>query len=40
MTDPGYFQFGVDDVDGFISYIDNFLGIDFIPTDPGLALLG
>jgi len=40
LTDPGYFQFGVDDVDGFISYIDNFLGIDFIPTDPGLALLG
>lgn len=40
LTDPGIFQFGVDDVGGSLSYIDNFLGIDFIPTDPGLALLG
>jgi hypothetical protein len=40
LTDPGLFQLGVDDVGGSISYIDNFLGIDFIPTDPGLALLG
>jgi hypothetical protein len=40
LTDPGVLQLGVDDVDGSISYIDNFLGIDFIPTDPGLALLG
>jgi hypothetical protein len=40
LTDPGVFQLGVDDVDGSISYVDNFLGIDFIPTDPGLALLG
>jgi hypothetical protein len=40
LTDPGVLQLGVDDVDGSITYIDNFLGIDFIPTDPGLALLG
>jgi hypothetical protein len=40
LTDPGVFQFGVDDVDGSFSYIDNFFGIDFIPTDPGLDLLG
>jgi hypothetical protein len=40
LTDPGVFQFGVDDVDGSISYIDNFLGVDFLPADPGLALLG
>jgi hypothetical protein len=40
LTDPGVFQLGVDDVGGSISYVDNFLGIDFIPTDPGLALLG
>jgi hypothetical protein len=40
LTDPGILQVGVDDVDGSISYIDNFLGIDFIPTDAGLALLG
>ena len=35
LTDPGVFQLGVDDVGGSISYVDNFLGIDFIPTDPG-----
>jgi hypothetical protein len=41
LTDPGVFQVGVDDVDGSISYIDHFLGIDFIGTDPGLGdLLG
>jgi hypothetical protein len=40
LTDPGVFQLGVDDVGGSISYVDNFLGIDFIPTDPGLTLLG
>lgn len=40
LTDPGVLQLGVDDVDGSITYVDNFLGIDFIPTDPGLALLG
>jgi hypothetical protein len=40
LTDPGVLQLGIDDVDGSISYVDNFLGIDFIPTDPGLALLG
>jgi hypothetical protein len=40
LTDPGVFQVGADDVGGSISYVDNFLGIDFIPTDPGLALLG
>ncbi|MBV8862534.1 MAG: hypothetical protein JO259_11815 [Mycobacterium sp.] len=40
LTDPGLLQLGIDDVDGSISYVDNFLGIDFIPTDPGLALLG
>jgi hypothetical protein len=40
LTDPGIFQLGVDDVDGTVSYIDNFLGIDFVPTDPGLDLLG
>ncbi len=40
LTDPGILQVGVDDVGGAISYIDNFLGIDFIPTDAGLALLG
>src|ERR1700733_5021808 len=39
LTDPGVFQFGVDDVDGSISYIDNFLGVDFLPADPGRALL-
>jgi hypothetical protein len=30
-------QFGVYDVDGSISYIDNFFGVDFIPADLGLA---
>jgi hypothetical protein len=40
LTDPGVFQLGVDDVDGSVRLIDNFLGIDFIPTDPGVALLG
>ena len=40
LTDPGVLQLGVDDVGGSISYVDNFLGIDFIATDPGLALLG
>lgn len=40
LTDPGLFQLGVDDVDGSISYIDNFFGIDFIGTDPGLGDLG
>jgi hypothetical protein len=40
LTDPGVLQLGIDDVDGSISYVDNFFGIDFIPTDPGLALLG
>jgi hypothetical protein len=34
LTDPGVLQLGVDDVDGSVSYIDNFLGVDFIPTDP------
>ncbi len=36
LTDPGVFQLGVDDVDGSISYIDNFLGIDFVNPDIGL----
>lgn len=36
LTDPGVFQLGVDDVDGSISYIDNFLGIDFVNPDTGL----
>ncbi|HME14556.1 MAG TPA: hypothetical protein VKG83_03795 [Mycobacterium sp.] len=40
LTDPGVFQLGVDDVGGSVSYIDNFFGIDFIPTDPGVDLLG
>jgi hypothetical protein len=40
LTDPGVLQLGIDDVGGSISYVDNFFGIDFIPTDPGLALLG
>lgn len=40
LTDPGVVQFGVYDVDGSISYIDNFFGVDFIPADPGLADLG
>jgi hypothetical protein len=40
LTDSGILQIGVDDVDGSITYIDNFLGGDFIPTDAGLALLG
>jgi hypothetical protein len=40
LTAPGVFQLGVDDVNGSISFVDNFLGVDFIPTDPGLALLG
>ena len=40
LTDPGVLQLGIGDVDGSISYVDNFFGIDFIPTDPGLALLG
>jgi hypothetical protein len=40
LTDPGVLQLGIDDVDGSISYVDNFFGIDFIPTDPGLTLLG
>jgi len=39
LTDPGVFQLGVDDVDGTLTYVDNFLGIDFIPTDPGFGLL-
>jgi len=37
LTDPGFFQLGVDDVDGSISYIDNFLGIDFVSPDIGLV---
>jgi hypothetical protein len=40
LTDPGIFQLGIDDVNGSISYIDNFFGIDFIGTDPGLGDLG
>ena len=40
LTDPGVIQLGVDDVDGTVSYIDNFFGVDFIPTDFGLDLLG
>ena len=40
LTDPGIFQLGAVDVDGSVRLIDNFLGADFIPTDPGLALLG
>ena len=40
INGPGVFQVGVDDVGGTYSYIDNFPGTDFIPTDPGLADLG
>ncbi len=40
LTDPGVFQLGVFDVDGSVRLIDNFIGADFIPADPGLALLG
>ena len=40
LTDPGLFQLGVFDVDGSVRFIDNFIGVDFIPADPGLALLG
>jgi hypothetical protein len=40
LTDPGVFQLGAVDVDGSVRVIDNFLGVDFLPTDPGLALLG
>ncbi len=40
LTDTGVFQLGVDSVDGSVRLIDNFLGSDFFPADPGLALLG
>jgi hypothetical protein len=40
LTDPGVFQLGLDDVGGSVSYIDNFFGIDFVGTDPGLGDLG
>jgi len=40
LTDPGVFQLGAVDVDGSVRLIDNFLSADFLPTDPGLALLG
>jgi hypothetical protein len=40
LTDPGLFQLGVVDVDGSVRFIDNFIGSDFLPTDPGLAELG
>jgi hypothetical protein len=39
-ADPDVTTLGPYDVDGSISYIDNFFGIDFIPTDAGLTLLG
>ena len=40
LTDPGVFQVGVVDVDGSVRLIDNFVGSDFLPSDPGLAELG
>jgi hypothetical protein len=40
LTDPGVFQLGIVDVDGSVRLIDNFFSSDFLPTDPGLALLG
>jgi hypothetical protein len=40
LTDPGVFQLGAVDVDGSVRIIDNFVGVDFLPPDPGLALLG
>jgi hypothetical protein len=40
LTDPGAFQFGIDDVAGKISYIDIFNPANFLPPDPCLAELG
>lgn len=40
LTDPGVLQLGIDFVDGSVRYIDNFFTSDFLPADPGLALLG
>lgn len=39
LTDPGLFQFGVDDVGGVLSYTDSFVPADFVTPDIGLGLL-
>lgn len=39
LTDPGLFQFGVDDIGGVLSFTDSFVPADFVTPDIGLGLL-
>jgi hypothetical protein len=40
LTDPGLFQFGVDDTAGVFSYTDSFIPADFVDPDIGLSAIG
>jgi hypothetical protein len=40
LTDPGLFQFGVDDTAGVLSYTDSFIPADFVNPDIGLIAIG